>query len=88
MMGLDLPARVAEVTRIIAAEGCLVSMSSEGKDFLIQRLTCPYPDVARAHAALCALDSHFVARLLDAPAYLQSCIVRGDPSCTYRIQAR
>ncbi len=88
MIGLALPARVAEVTRVIEAEGCLVSTSSEGKDFLIQRLTCPYPEVARVHKALCSLDSEFVALLLDASANLESCIVRGDACCTYRIRAR
>jgi len=88
MNGLDLPARVAEVTRIIESEGCLVSMASEGKDLIIQRLTCPYPEVARAHQALCSLDSQFFALLLGADPSLESCIVRGDPSCTYRIRAR
>jgi predicted ArsR family transcriptional regulator len=86
--GLSLPARVAEVAKIIEAEGCLVSTSSEGGAYFINRLTCPYPDVARAHKDLCYLDSQFLGYLLETPASLDACIVRGDSACSYRIQPR
>ena len=85
--GLDLPARVAQVAKLIEAEGCLVSASSAGGAYFINRLTCPYPEVARAHQDLCYLDSQFLGFLLDAPAYLDTCIIRGDPACSYRIQS-
>ncbi|HUS81771.1 MAG TPA: helix-turn-helix domain-containing protein [Dehalococcoidia bacterium] len=86
--GMDLPARVSEVARIIEAEGCLVSTSSRGGAHFINRLTCPYPDVAHAHKDLCYLDTQFVGYLLESPVSLDSCIVRGDPACIYRIQPR
>jgi predicted ArsR family transcriptional regulator len=86
--GMDLRARVSEVAAIIEAEGCLVSTSFGDGAFVIQRLTCPYPDVARAHKDLCYLDSQFIGRLLETPAKLQNCIIRGDSSCVYRIEAR
>jgi DeoR family transcriptional regulator, suf operon transcriptional repressor len=86
--GMDLRARVSEVAAIIEAEGCLVSTLFEDGAFIIQRLTCPYPDVARAHKDLCYLDSQFIGRLLETPAKLQNCIIRGDSSCVYRIEAR
>jgi len=86
--GLDLPARVAEVARIMEDEGCLVSTSAERGVHFINRLTCPYPDVARAHKDLCYLDSQFVAHLLETSARLETCIVRGDAACSYRIEPR
>ncbi len=86
--GLDLPARVTEVAKIIEAEGCLVSTSSDGGAYFIHRLTCPYPDVARAHEDLCYLDSQFMTYLLETQASLDTCIVRGDAACSYRIQPR
>jgi predicted ArsR family transcriptional regulator len=85
MEGLDLTARVAELARIIEAEGCLVSASRKGGSHVISRLTCPYPDVARAHKDLCHLDAQFMGYLLEAPVSLDSCIARGDAACTYRI---
>jgi predicted ArsR family transcriptional regulator len=85
--GLDLPSRVAEVARIMEEEGCLVSTSSQGGVHFINRLTCPYPDVARAHKDLCHLDSQFVGHLLETSARLETCIVHGDASCSYRIEA-
>lgn len=87
MAGMDLPARMAELARIIEAEGCLVSTSFEGGAYFLNRLTCPYPDVARAHRDLCYLDSQFVGRLMEAPVHLETCIVQGDASCSYRIEA-
>jgi predicted ArsR family transcriptional regulator len=84
---LDLRARVAEVAAIIEEEGCLISTSFEDGAFVIQRLTCPYPDVARAHKDLCYLDSQFISRLLEAPAKLESRVICGDPACVYRIEA-
>jgi predicted ArsR family transcriptional regulator len=87
MAGLDLPARVNEIARIMEEEGGLVSTFSEGGAHFINRLTCPYPDVARAHKDLCDLDSRFLGHLLGTSARLEKCLVRGDAACTYRIDA-
>ncbi len=86
LAGLDLQARVTEVAKIMEEEGSLVSTSVEGKTLFINRLTCPYPDVARAHKDLCFLDQQFVAHLLEDTANLEKCIVRGDAHCSYRIE--
>jgi predicted ArsR family transcriptional regulator len=88
LAGLKLPARVEEVARILEEEGTLVSAATEGDTIFIHRLTCPYPDVARAHKDLCYLDEQFVNYLLDNMANLEKCIISGDAHCTYRIQPR
>ena len=88
MEGKSLPDRVEEVARVIEEEGCLVSTAFEDGDYLLHRYTCPFPNVARTHSSLCALDVEFVRRLIKADARLVSCIVRGDRSCTYRIRPR
>ena len=88
LAGLDLPARVAEVAKIMEEEGTLVSTSVEGRTIFINRLTCPYPDVARAHKDLCYLDQQFVDHLLEDTTKLEKCIVRGDAHCSYRIEPR
>jgi len=88
MAGMDLPARVAEAARIIEGEGCLVSTSFEDETYVLNRLTCPYPDVARAHRDLCYLDSQFLGRLLETLVYLEKCLIQGDESCSYRVDAR
>jgi predicted ArsR family transcriptional regulator len=87
MAGLDLPARVKEVARIMEEEGGLVSTFSEGGAHFVNRLTCPYPDVARAHNDLCYLDSQFLGHMLATSARLEKCLVRGDAACRYRIDA-
>jgi predicted ArsR family transcriptional regulator len=85
--GKTLPERVDEVARIMQEEGSLASTSFVDGDYLINRFTCPYPEVARIHATICDLDLDFVNRLLEAPAQLEACMMRGDRACTYRIHA-
>jgi DeoR family transcriptional regulator, suf operon transcriptional repressor len=88
MARMDLAARVTEVARIIEAEGCLVSATFERGVHFLNRLTCPYPDVARNHSDLCYLDSQFVSYLLNAPVLQEARLVEGAPACVYRIEAR
>ncbi len=88
LAGLELPARINEVARIMEEEGTLVSTASEDNAFFIHRLTCPYPDVARAHKDLCYLDQQFVNYLLQKSADLEKCLIAGDGHCTYRIAPR
>jgi DeoR family transcriptional regulator, suf operon transcriptional repressor len=88
LAGLKLPARVAEVARIMEEEGTLVSTAAEGETLFIHRLTCPYPDVARAHNDLCYLDQQFVNYLLQNTARLEKRLISGDGHCSYRIEPR
>jgi len=78
--------RVDAAAAVLREQGCLVSTEQRGDEFLIRQTTCPYPNVARRHSAVCALEVDFVRRMTGGDARLTSSLLRGDDACTYRIR--
>ncbi|HLZ68631.1 MAG TPA: helix-turn-helix domain-containing protein [Dehalococcoidia bacterium] len=86
--GLSLAERVAVTADVLREQGCVVETAQHGDEFQLRQCTCPYPNVARRHSAVCALEVGFVQRMTGADARLTSSLLRGDSACTYRIRAR
>jgi predicted ArsR family transcriptional regulator len=84
--GRPLEERVETAAGILREMGCDVECEQQGDEFFIRQCTCPYPNVARSHSAVCALEVDFVRRLTGADARLTSSLLRGDGACTYRIR--
>ena len=85
----DLPLfeRVEEASQIIQERGCVADARHNGPDeYLINQYTCPFPNVARNHSGVCALEVEFVRRLTGGDARLVRSLLRGDKCCTYRIR--
>jgi predicted ArsR family transcriptional regulator len=88
LKGKKLRERVKEASRIINERGSVADSRANGPDeFLISQYTCPYPNVASAHSAVCAMEVEFVRRLTGGDARLVSSLLRGDKACTYRVRA-
>ena len=94
--GLSLAERVGVAAAVLREQGCIIETvetvgasgaDGQGGEFLIRQCTCPYPNVARQHSAVCALEVDFVRRMTGADARLTSSLLRGDNACTYRIRA-
>lgn len=85
--GRTLGERVEVAAAVLREQGCVVEMARQGDEYLIRQCTCPYPNVARQHSAVCALEVDFVRRMTGADARLTSSLLRGDDACTYRIRA-
>ena len=78
--------RVAATVDVLQGMGCIVESEQRGEEFLIRQRTCPYPNVARRHRAVCALEVDFVRRMTGGDAHLISSLLRGDDACTYRVR--
>src|SRR5579885_1417623 len=87
IQGLPLAERVEATAEVLRDFGCVVETSRRGDDLLIRQCSCPYPNVARKHSAVCALEVDFVRRMTGGDARLASSLLRGDDACTYRIRA-
>ena len=85
--GRTLEERVEAAAGVLKEMGCVVESERLGDEFQIRQCTCPYPNVARRHRAVCALEVDFVRRMTGADAHLTSSLLRGDDACTYRIRA-
>ena len=87
LRGKDLAERVGEATSIMNERGCVAdSEDSSPGEYLLNQYTCPFPNVARSHSGVCALEVEFVRQLTGGDARLVSSLLRGDRSCTYRIR--
>ena len=87
MKGKDEAERVAEAAAIINERGCFADCAvGESGEYILNQYTCPFPNVARAHSGVCALDVEFVRRLTGGDARLVRSLLRGDRCCTYRIR--
>jgi predicted ArsR family transcriptional regulator len=85
--GLPLVERVEEATQIIQERGNVADARPNGADeYLINQYTCPFPNVARNHSGVCALEVEFVRRLTGGDARLVRSLLRGDKCCTYRVR--
>lgn len=84
--GRPVAERVDLTAQVLREHGCDVEVEERGEEYFIRQCTCPYPEVARQHAAVCALEVDFVQRMTGADARLVGSLLRGDPACTYRVR--
>lgn len=84
--GKSLDERVQTTAQVLREHGCDVNVRTEGGEYFIEQCTCPYPEVAKRHSAVCALEVDFVQRMTGADARLVGSLLRADPACTYRIR--
>lgn len=87
LKGKRLDERVDEATEIINERGCVAECATTGEDeYQIDQYTCPFPNVASSHSAVCALEVEFVRRLTGGDARLVRSLLRGDKCCSYRVR--
>jgi DeoR family suf operon transcriptional repressor len=84
--GKPMAERVESTAQVLREHGCEVAVREQEGEYFIEQCTCPYPEVARHHSAVCALEVGFVQRMTGADARLVGSLLRGDPACTYRIR--
>jgi DeoR family transcriptional regulator, suf operon transcriptional repressor len=83
---LDRVQRTAEALREFGSS-VEIERQGQGDELLIRQRTCPYPQVAKLHSAICTLEVGFVQRMTGSDARLISSLLRGDAACTYRVRA-
>ena len=86
MQGKDLGERVDEAVNVINERGCLADSTTGEDEFLINQYTCPFPNVARLHRGVCAMEVEFIKQLTGGDARLTNSLLRGDHCCTYRVR--
>ena len=77
--------RIEAVVQLFGGRGIVADWERDGDVFLLHERTCPFPEVARRNSISCAMEVAEVRLLTGMDARLQSCIVRGDECCTYRL---
>jgi predicted ArsR family transcriptional regulator len=86
--GRPVAERLDLLLQAIQERGNVAEASWSGDDYVIEKHTCPYWNVATKNSAVCALDVEFVRQLAGRDARLSSSLLRGDDRCTFRIRPR
>jgi predicted ArsR family transcriptional regulator len=86
--GKPLAERVEATARVMQERGDVAEAQLAGDDYIIEKHTCPFWNVATKNSAVCALDVEFVRQLVGADARLSTSLLRGDESCTFRVRPR
>jgi DeoR family suf operon transcriptional repressor len=86
VQGKTTAGRVEAAAAVLREQGSDVEVSASGGEYFIRQCTCPYPEVARQHSAVCALEVDFVQRMTGADARLVGSLLRGDAACSYRVR--
>ena len=87
MRGKGFEERVKETAAVLEEQGCLADWSQdESGTFFIDEYSCPFPKIAEADRAVCALHVEFVGILAGGDARLTRSLLRGERACTYRVR--
>jgi DeoR family suf operon transcriptional repressor len=76
--------RLSQLTQILGDKGFNARWGTEGDDYVIRVLTCPYRQVTREHSEVCRLDMQMIKDTLNVDPVQVTCIANGDQHCTYR----
>ncbi len=79
--GGDLRQRLDQLHAALAARGIPSEVAPDGAG--LQVFACPYLDVAREHAAVCAMERQMLEHVLGEPLRLDSAIREGQRSCRF-----
>lgn len=85
MAGKDTRGKLEEITRILNETGCYAAWEKTEEGYLLYEHNCPYYRVAKAHRALCDIDSRFLSLLLQMPVERKECLLDHTSQCTYFI---
>jgi DeoR family transcriptional regulator, suf operon transcriptional repressor len=81
--GLSLEERLDLMQKMLTKEGFNVEWESQGDNYHIREINCPYLHVTQNHPEVCSVDQTLISAFLDVPAEKVACVLHGDANCTY-----
>jgi len=80
-----IEAQLEQLANQLASDRFLLSWKKEGDSIILQSDNCPYLHVGKEHPEICKIDETLFSEALGREVQLETCMLRGDPSCTYKI---
>jgi DeoR family transcriptional regulator, suf operon transcriptional repressor len=81
--GLSIEERLELMQKMLTNEGFTVEWESQGENYHIREVNCPYLHVSQSHPEVCSVDQTLISAFLDVPAEKVACVLHGDAHCTY-----
>ena len=80
-----IEAQLEQLANQLASDRFLLSWKKEGDSIILQSDNCPYLHVGKEHPEICKIDETLFSEALGREVQLETCMLRGDPRCTYKI---
>ena len=77
--------QLEQLANQLASDRFMLSWKKEGDNIILQSDNCPYLHVGKEHPEICRIDETLFSEALGREVQLETCMLRGDPSCTYKI---
>ena len=80
-----IEAQIEQLADQLASERFMLSWKKEDDSIILQSDNCPYLHVGKEHPEICKIDETLFSEALGKEVKLETCLLRGDARCTYRI---
>jgi predicted ArsR family transcriptional regulator len=87
LQGLTFEERLDYLVALLGSEGFLASWERANGGYVLSEYSCPYYSVGRRHSEVCAFDKQLMRIVLDADIVQTSCMLNGDSSCDFAVEA-
>ena len=77
--------QLEQLANQLASDRFMLSWKKEGDSIILQSDNCPYLHVGKEHPEICKIDETLFSEALGREVQLETCMLRGDPRCTYKI---
>ena len=81
-----IEAQLEQLANQLASDRFLLSWKKEGDSIILQSDNCPYLHVGKEHPEICKIDETLFSEALGREVQLETCMLRGDSRCTYKIK--
>ena len=82
---LPIETQLEQLANQLASDRFMLSWKKEGDSIILQSDNCPYLHVGKEHPEICKIDETLFSEALGREVQLETCMLRGDPRCTYKI---
>jgi DeoR family transcriptional regulator, suf operon transcriptional repressor len=86
--GLTMEERLNLMQEVLSKEGFNVEWESQGDQYHIREVNCPYLHISQTHPEVCSVDQTLISAMLDVPAEKVECVLKGDAHCTYVVSKK
>lgn len=83
--GLPPDSRMARLVEVLGEEGFVAHWERTAEGYRVTGVSCPYLHVGQSHPEVCQFDIQLITSVLETPVERCSCMIDGDPQCTFNI---
>lgn len=86
LANLPIEGRMAALVELLGEEGFMARWERAERGYRLTEYNCPYFHIGQRHPEVCHFDQSLISTVLEATVEKDSCLLNGDPCCTFTIQ--